>query len=119
MGDRGNIVIEFAPKQERIYLYTHWGGSQIGADLQRALAKRWRWTDTAYLTRIIYDTLVGIQVGTETGFGIAVAAPDNEHPYIVVRPDVQTVTYESEDGNVLAGPYSFDAFLTLDEPDDF
>jgi len=42
MGDRGNIVVHEEVKDEdrTIYLYTHWGGSEIKKDLQEVLSRK-------------------------------------------------------------------------------
>lgn len=83
MGDRGNIVVldEIGPP---IYLYSHWGGYDLGDTLSKALAREQRWDDGSYLARIIFDTMTEGDHGSETGFGIATYAPDNEYPYLVV-----------------------------------
>jgi len=95
MGDRGNIVIEH--RGERIYLYTHWGGSEIVQVAQTALAKKWRWTDPEYLARIVFDVLTEGQHGEETGFGIGTSAPDNEHPFVVINTTRQVIYADDPD----------------------
>lgn len=105
MGDRGNIVVldEFGPGDVRyVYLYTHWRGSEIRELLQEALAKRWRWDDGPYLTRIIFDTLkAGDEGSKETGYGISAGPGDNSHPILVVDPRRQHVLIV-EDEDVLS-----------------
>lgn len=91
MGDRGNIIVEQGDDLPPVVLYTHWGGYMLPETLQVALAKRWRWDDHAYLTRIIFDTMTEGNYGSETGFGISTGLPDNEHPLLVVDPTTQTV----------------------------
>jgi len=66
MGERGQILI----KDTGVYLYTHWNGYGLKSILQKALKKKWRWNDTIYLTRIIFEVMIGEERGTETGFGI-------------------------------------------------
>lgn len=105
MGDRANIAVRFDPLSEetappRVYLYGHWSGETYAIALQRALAKRWRWDDAFYLTRIIYDEFVGSHAGTETGFGISPYVGDNEHPVLLVDPSRQMVFVEYEVGRV-------------------
>lgn len=90
MGDRGNIIIG-TPDKPEIYLYTHWSGTELPLILQRALAKRWRWDDDAYLTRIIFCEMVGDDVGTEAGYGISTRMCDNEHPLLFVDVDAKRV----------------------------
>lgn len=85
MGDRGNIEIaQPSTKPEggetSIFLYTHWGGSELCQNLASALEKgRGRWEDPAYMTRIIFNELQGDDRGT-TGFGISIEEIDPEHP---------------------------------------
>lgn len=64
MGDRGQVKIN------GVYLYTHFGASELIKDVQIALAKRWRWNDLEYLARIIFDEMKGDDFITETGYGI-------------------------------------------------
>lgn len=69
MGDRGNIIIrdEGAPD---LYLYTHWNGSDLPKTLKRALSRKERWEDSAYLARIIFCEMVKGSEADATGFGI-------------------------------------------------
>ncbi len=97
MGDRGNVIIREKSKPD-IFLYSHWGGSELPGDVKRALAKKWRWDDKAYLTRIIFEEMVPKeQHGDETGFGIDTQQCDNEHAYVVVDVTKKTVYFELED----------------------
>jgi hypothetical protein len=80
MGDRGSIAIEQGGERDRLYLYTHWGGSEVQHVLARALAKRKRWGDPAYLTRIVLNELQGDDRG-DTGFGICVMHPCDDDGY--------------------------------------
>ena len=61
MGDRGTVEIH------GVYLYTHWGASDLIDVVREALAKKWRWDDESYLARIIFDTMLDGSHGTETG----------------------------------------------------
>ena len=99
MGDRANVYVpapSFADpeKSEGVYLYTHWGGGALPYVVQRALRRRQRWIDTAYLTRIIFSEMVrGVEL-SENGYGIATYAPDNDRTFcIVVDTDDQRVTF--------------------------
>lgn len=95
MGDRANIkLIQRVKGEERpIYLYTHWAGSSLPFTLQSALAKRWRWSDDSYLARIIFCEMVKGSEGEETGYGIAIYRPDNEHIVIEVDAEKQEVRF--------------------------
>jgi hypothetical protein len=124
MGDRGNIVVQVKPGEHgRIFLYSHWRGSAIPGLLQEALLKKWRWGDPAYLTRIIFDVMTHNDHGAETGFGIDVNFPDNEHDVLVVDPREQKVflyRYQWEgpevDWNHPIHGWTFDEFIAIDEP---
>lgn len=120
MGDRANIVI-----QERdgglIYLYSHWGGTDLWETLRGTLAKRWRWDDSSYLARLIFQDMTRGSEDEETGFGISTHLCDNEHPLLVVNCESKSVgVYREEDD--LADPavtpirsFSFAAYVNLTE----
>ena len=96
MGDRGNI------KVGNVYLYIHWGGSTLKGVLIRALKRKQRWNDEAYLTRIIFCEMMAEEqesLDGETGFGISTKIQDNEHPILEVDCKTQTIKIE---GNVIA-----------------
>lgn len=119
MGDRGNIAIRQRLSKEYIYLYTHWEGSELPETLQTALASpegRGRWTDEAYLARIIFDHMTGL-AGGETGFGISTSPPDNEHPFLVVDCARQVVEIHSSSGiNVSLLEIAFQDYVLLADP---
>lgn len=93
MGDRANaVVLDSYREPEAVFLYSHWGGYELPEIVREALgsdAGRGRWDDSAYLARIVFDCMVGEDQGEETGFGIATRPPDNEYPFIVLRPSNQ------------------------------
>ena len=88
MGDRAQVHI----KDEKVWLYTHWGRLSLVEDVKRALAKRLRWNDPEYLARIIFEEMVGDQTGTETGFGIGCAQHGDVFDYIEINCENQTVS---------------------------
>jgi len=92
MGDRGNIIIQGGSMfPHPVYLYTHWGGSELAATIARALDDgRPRWDDPAYLARIIFHTLLDGDTG-ETGFGLSTAIGDGEDQCWIVDVEAQTV----------------------------
>lgn len=95
MGDRGNIVLHDG--EAKIYLYTHWTGSDIGEVLKFALIKgQGRWSDPPYLYRVIFQTLIGND-NDITGFGLSTTECDNEHPLLHVNAHVEGGKVWSDD----------------------
>ena len=86
MGDRANVVV-LGTGPSPVYLYTHWGGSELPATLQAALKRgEGRWTDPSYLARIIFCEMVAGREQSELGYGISTAITDNSYPLLVVNP---------------------------------
>lgn len=116
MGDRANVQMRTNNDTgEGMYLYTHWGGTELPEDLRQALiAGKGRWGDDIYLSRIIVSRVVGDRWQEETGYGLSTYVGDNEHPIIVVDHDAQTVTMvkEMDRDAVLAGPWTFAEYIT-------
>jgi len=104
MGERGNIVVKQNAKGhegEKVYFYTHWRGYRIKQVLQNALKHDQRWTDETYLARIIFCELVDGEEKVFTSFGISTYLTDNGYPILVVDAETQSITEESESGEVL------------------
>jgi len=105
MGDRANIAIRQSD-DTRVYLYTHWGGHDLPFVLRKALSKRMRWNDPAYLARIIFCQLVNGHEEQETGFGISTMICDNDcYPILLVDSENQTIqllkySWKDESGNL-------------------
>jgi len=121
MGDRANVmVVQDWGNTDPVYLYSHWGGSVLPLDVQKALARRVRWGDGSYLTRIIFDQMTDGVQGEETGFGIATYRPDNEYPIIKVDPKARTVSFHAEgseqnhEDNPIAS-WTFEKYVGLSE----
>lgn len=95
MGDRANVVMD---EQDggKIFLYSHWGGTDLPKTLQTALRRKARWEDESYLARIIHREMIRGCENKETGFGISTTPPDNSYPYLRVNCDKQTVTIDFE-----------------------
>ena len=94
MGDRGNI------KVGGVYLYTHWCGSQIKTILKKALKRKLRLKDEAYLTRIIFCEMLKAgqeSLDGETGFGISISIQDNEHNILEVDCKNQKISELKQD----------------------
>ena len=90
MGDRGNIIV-LDQLRTPIFLYTHWKGRYLPSILQNALAKRCRWDDPSYLTRIIFCGMIKGYEEDSEGFGISASFEDNEHNYLFVDPRMREV----------------------------
>ena len=79
MGDRATITIYQEGQDTPLNLYTHWRGDQISEILAQGLqraALAGRLNDSPYATRIIFDTLTGLD-GESTGYGIVVGDWDD------------------------------------------
>ena len=94
MGDRGNVVFKYEDKN-KIYFYSHWGGSNLKETVRQALIRgKERWNDESYLARIVFcQMLIGSGSPLEelASFGIAPYEVDNEHPLVTVDTKAQTV----------------------------
>ena len=111
MGDRANIVIKDDFSDGEVFLYTHWGGYEYEDVLRTALAKRWRWTDSSYLARIIFAELTKGSEGDEGGFGISASMGDNSYPLLVVDCEKQEVRWETENDRAVEKRQSFEDFI--------
>lgn len=96
MGARANIRVRQQYREngagEFVYLYSHWGGEELAVELKRALARKQRWDDGPYLTRIIFCEMVKGKESSETGFGISTSECDNNYNIITVDPGKGEVT---------------------------
>lgn len=91
MGDRGNVVLKYEDGN-KIYFYSHWTGSGLKETVRLALIRgRDRWDDESYLARIVFCQMLGGDMMSTTGFGIAPYEVDNEHPLVVVDTKEKTV----------------------------
>ena len=96
MGDRANVkVVDGA---STVFLYTHWGGSELPETLQRVLARRLRWDDGQYLSRIIFCEMVKGHEDGETGFGISSNCGDGDERILTVDVRKQKVFINGGDG---------------------
>lgn len=100
MGARATITIYQEGQDTPLNLYTHWEGGNICQSLAEGLQtaiEAGRLTDSAYCTRIIFDTLTGLQGGS-TGFGIIVGDYDDinyDSPVLVFGQGEPVVRYGS------------------------
>lgn len=96
MGARAVIGITHPDSDTPIYLYTHWCGDSIRRILADGLVKArdaGRLTDPPYATRIIFDTLTGLEGGS-TGFGINIGTYPSDVEYEI--PHVIWTDWNSE-----------------------
>ncbi len=120
MGDRANVFVREDPKNAKtgVYLYTHWSGHKLPLLLQAALKKRERWDDPQYLSRVIFQEMIGEDKGC-TGFGISARIGDGGYGLLVVDPGEKSVTLLSKrDGGRAVGSWSMDDFCELRLGDD-
>lgn len=81
-------------KDTGVYLYTHWGATELYEDVKNAIRKKWRWDDPEYLTRIIFDEMTkGVQ-GRETGYGIGTEMAGDIWRLVTVDCEKFTVSVE-------------------------
>ena len=108
MGDRANVNVKGSDDDTGVFLYTHWGGTELPNTLKRALAKKWRWEDDQYLARIIFDEMIGNNKGGETGFGISSYCGDGKSRILVVNIGKQSVSFGDKS-------WSFTEYIELPE----
>ena len=125
MGDRGNVLV-LQGGGEAVYLYTHWAGPELPGTVQAALKRAPdRWTDTAYLARIVFSEMTrGESPDKTTGYGISTRLCDNEHPLVVIDCEAERIAFRPEEPateraqpiKALEG-WSFKDFCALTDPD--
>lgn len=106
MGDRANVLIK-SKGRKGVYLYPHWSGSALPAQVAGALKKKERWNDEQYLNRIIFCEMVKSNLSETTGFGITGYVGDGDDRIIRIDVDTQKITMNGE-------VYSFSDFIELD-----
>ena len=96
MGDRGAVEI-VERGGGKLYLYTHWGASDLTQTVAKGLmAGSDRWDDESYLTRIIFDTMTNLSGGT-IGFGISTWCPEDAWKIVTVDFGSNTVQAGEDD----------------------
>ena len=89
MGDRNNVKITYSTG-DAVYLYTHWGGSELKGIVERAMSSTGRLSDESYFARVVFCAMLGDNLQDwrgETGFGIAPYAPDQDYGNKMVHVD--------------------------------
>lgn len=114
MGDRANIfILEQYPQpnqpEQGVYLYTHWGGTELATVVHRCLSRRERWDDSAYLARLMFREM-GAGGEGETGYGIAARICDNSHLIIRLDCNEQNISLQTESGEGLE-TWTFENFV--------
>lgn len=100
MGDRGNIVVQDG-QGARVWLYTHWDGSDLPKMLQDALKRgESRWDDAPYLARIVFCDMIK-EVASLTGFGISARFQDTDRPILVINTPDKLVEVEADPRQLL------------------
>ena len=93
MGDRSNIVVK-QPDGSSVWLYGHWMGEDSINIVHDVLSRKQRWSDHAYLARMLFNKMTEGSPDSETGYGISTSMCDNEYPIIVLNPSLQTAWLE-------------------------
>jgi hypothetical protein len=108
MGDRGQVFI----KDTGVYLYTHWGASELCDVVQDAMKRKQRWNDPEYLTRIIFSEMIKKEIDEETGYGIGSSKHGDIWRLITINCESQTI--KVSDNNGATRKWSFDEFINVD-----
>ena len=107
MGNRANTLVKSNETDNGIYFYTHSSGYRLPQTVQNALKRKERWSDEAYLNRIIFSEMIKDNVSGSMGYGISIFTPDGEYRIIEINHEKQTVTMQEK-------TYSFNEFIELD-----
>jgi hypothetical protein len=102
MGDRAQVLI----KDTGIYLYTHWDGYKLENIVKKAISKKLRWNDPEYLSRIIFDEMIGENQYGEVGYGIGTT--QHGDVYNLIEINCKDQTFMNYNGSMK----SFDEFIT-------
>ncbi|MBN9415362.1 MAG: hypothetical protein J0I12_07965 [Candidatus Eremiobacteraeota bacterium] len=121
MGERGNIVVVQHPNRPEkgegeIYLYTHFGGECLPSIVHQVLARRLRWDDEGYLTRMLFSALVDGDVQGDSGAGITSYLTDNGYPLLVL--DTHKKRVSMRDAGFSDRSWTFEEFVRLDIDED-
>lgn len=121
MGDRANIIIKQhnGEAESELWLYTHWSGADLPEILQTAMRRKIRWSDEAYLARVILCEMIRVsgELDGETGIGITTYETDSSYPFLVVDAKKQEISIRASgrgSRECQTGPWTFAAFCALD-----
>jgi hypothetical protein len=111
MGDRGQVRLVSEGKPD-IYLYSHWGASDLPTVVAKALDRgRPRWGDDEYLNRIIFNEMTRGLEFEETGFGIGTSLHGDVWRVVSIDHDNKQIAV-IDDGTV-GIQASFEKFIEL------
>ena len=102
MGDRRNVVV--TGRGSRVFLFTHADGTELPRVVQEVLRRKQRWTDPAYLGRMLFQGMVGGDQ-SELGYGVSSVQQNSNHDDVLVDTDKQEVT-------IGARTWTFEKFCT-------
>lgn len=109
MGDRAEVKFTYGEGKGDIFLYTHWGGSELPIALRDALiAGKGRWGDESYLTRIVVSQIVGDHWQSETGYGLSPEHLDSEYGDLQCDVASSTITIKGES-------FPFEDYVTMSD----
>lgn len=93
MGTQAQVFM----KDTGVYLYQHWDGYDLPNVVRRALCRNERWSDTDYLTRIIFCQMVSEnnEITTATGYGISTNQKSDIEYLITLTPDKKVIVAKS------------------------
>jgi hypothetical protein len=77
MGNRNNIKITYRTG-DSVYLYSHWGGSELQDIVANAVMTSDRVEDESYFARVLFSRMIMNEIEGETGYGIAPYPPDQD-----------------------------------------
>lgn len=100
MGDRGQVLV----KPSGIYLYTHWGATDLHKDVKSAIQRSHdRWDDEEYLTRVIFCEMIRNDLMGTSGYGIGTSYHGDAYRVVEVDTAKQKVSVNNADEIVKDG----------------
>ena len=95
MGDRNNIKITYSNGQS-VYLYSHWGGSELREIVSSAFETSGRVNDESYFARVLFSRMIEDDIHGETGYGIAPYVVDQDVSNSMIHIDYRGVSELSQ-----------------------
>lgn len=97
MFDTGNVFVinneGILGGKEGVVLYTHSEGQELALVVKKALSKKVRWDDAAYLGRIIFCQMVKGKEEEDFGFGLSNEVFESRRPIIVIDAEKQEISF--------------------------